>query len=143
MRTARPGASSVAHAPPRAASHARSCAAVVTSAGSTTRSVASAERIAQPCEIDERQGVGTGASRIGAPSRRRHGRPWPKRRGELAGSEPELNAQRDLIGLGQAGAEFAGEAAEAAVLEAQAERGIHVVTHADAVVHAVAHATRS
>src|SRR6185436_19757226 len=53
-------------------------------------------------------------------------------------SEAHLQAEADLVRIRESSGQLAGEAAEARVLDAQAERRIHVVTKPDTDVHAVA-----
>src|SRR5262245_33549586 len=100
--------------------------------------VAAPEGLAQAGEVDQVDGDADGGVR-----RVRHelSREDPR---EIIGpsSEPELQTELDLVVLGKhAGRKLARQAAQAGVLEAQAERGRHVVTQAQAVVDAIAIAT--
>src|SRR5437879_186937 len=54
-------------------------------------------------------------------------------------SEAELDAEGDLIALGQEPcSEFAGESTEAPIFEPEPQRGTHVITYAETVVDAIA-----
>ena len=117
MRTARPGASSAAQAPPRVASHARSAATVVTLDRRFDALARRAEGFAQPGEVDERESSGGGVAHAGlrcvaggGPGRARRevyrgSAHRPARR--TARLEAKLDADADLVGLRQARAEFA------------------------------------